>query len=96
MEQIITTEISLKFNSIKYCGKVTTIEKHNEFQYLLNLQGMQSFTIHLSDDGYWESDNLTIDPLLIMHAGEAIENMEDFTDVLMELDSIRFPDIYPQ
>jgi hypothetical protein len=82
-------EISFKHNGISQHGKVTTIEKGNEFFFTLDLHGIPQFTIHLSDEGYWESDNSAIDPLLVMLAGETIENMEDFTDVLIELDSIR-------
>ncbi len=82
-------EISFKHNDAKLQGSVTTIEKNNEFFYTLNLRGIPPFTIHLSNDGYWESDNSATEPLLVMLAGDAIENMEDLADVLMELDSIR-------
>jgi hypothetical protein len=87
MEQAM--EISLKLGATTLHGKVTTTEKENEFLYTFNLDGIPLFTIHLSDDGCWVSDNSATDPLLVMLAGDAIENMEDFTDVLMELDSIR-------
>lgn len=82
-------EISFKHNTTTLHGTVITIEKNNEFFYTLNLHGIPQFTIHLSDDGYWQSVNLNTDPTLVTLAGEAIENMEDFADVLMELDSIR-------
>jgi hypothetical protein len=82
-------EITFKQGDITHRGTVTTFEKDNEFQYFFNLGESLQFTIRLSDDGYWESDNPDIDPQIVMYAGDAIENMEDLADVLTELDSLR-------
>ena len=82
-------EITFNQGDTTHRGKVITIEKDKEFQYFLNLGENLQFTIHLSDDGYWESDNHSVDPLMVMLAGDAIENMEDFSDVISELNKIR-------
>lgn len=87
MEQAM--QISFKQGTTIHRGSVTTIEKNNEFFYTFKLQGILQFSIHLSDDGYWESDNPSTDPLLVMMAGDAIESMEDLSDVLLELDVLR-------
>ena len=82
-------EITINQGKTTHHGTVTTIEANNEFQYLLDLGENLRFTIHLSDDGYWETEDPTIDPLLVMAAGDCIENMEDLSDVLSELDTLR-------
>ena len=82
-------EISFTHNATRLHGSVTTNEKNNEFFYTLILNGISPFTIHLSDEGHWQSDDITIDPMLVMLAGDAIENMEDLSDVLFELDTLR-------
>lgn len=81
--------IQFKTGGLSYSGTITTIVLEKEFQYLINLGKNLQFTIHLSDDGYWESDNPDIDPQMIMSAGDFIENMEDLNDVLAELDFLR-------
>lgn len=72
-----------------YSGTITTIAIENEFQYLINLVENLQFTLHISDEGCWESDNQSLDPEIVRHAGETIENMEDLSDVLEELDKLR-------
>ena len=63
-------EIKFKQGSNIYHGKVVTIEKDKEFQYFIDLGRELKFTIRLSDEGNWVSDNPSIDPLLVLHAGE--------------------------
>ena len=82
-------EIKFKQGNITHHGTVTTIEKDNEFQYSIDLRQRLQFTIHLSDDGYWESDNLAINPELVTLAGDTVENMEDLEDVLTLLEQLR-------
>lgn len=82
-------EITFKQGNKTHRGTVTTIEKNNEFHYTLNLLHQPLFTIHINDDGYWETDNPSIDPELVMYTGNAIENMEDLEDVLIELDTLK-------
>jgi hypothetical protein len=82
-------KISINQGNITHHGTLTTVEKDNEFQNLVNLGEDLQFYIRLSDDGYWETENTTIDPLLVMAAGESIENMEDLSDILSELNTLR-------
>ncbi len=81
-------DITFKIGDLSFSGKATTIEKDREFQYLLDLGSNLQFTLHLNDEGYWESDNLDIDPEIVMYAGDAIENLEDFEDIFMQLDCL--------
>jgi hypothetical protein len=81
--------MSFKTANQRYTGKATTIEKENEFQYLLDLGGNMQFTIYLNDEGNWETNNPDIDPEIVMYAGDAVENMEGYEDVLRELDVLR-------
>lgn len=82
-------DLSFKIGEQKYSGTATAIEKEKEFEYAVDIGGNLQFTIHLDDNGYWKSDHFGIDPELVMHAGEAIENMEDLSDVLTGLDSLK-------
>jgi hypothetical protein len=82
-------DIQFKIGETKHIGLVSTIENDREFQYLVKLAGIPAFTIYLSEDGNWESDNKEIDPAIVLAAGERIENMEDLNDVLAELDQLR-------
>ena len=78
-------EITFKQGDITHQGKVIIIEKDYEFQYFIDLGRELKFTIRLSDEGNWVSDNPSIDPLLVLHAGETIENRDDLSDVLTAL-----------
>ncbi len=69
--------ISFKIGEITYGGIVTAIPKATETHYFLELGGSLPFTIRLSEDGNWETDNLEIDPELVSAAGNQVECMED-------------------
>ncbi len=81
--------IQFIIGSTSYTGTITTVEKENEFQYVVTLNNTPPFTIHLSDDGYWMSNTPNTDPLIILAIGDFIENMEDLGDVLSELNTLR-------
>ena len=71
-----------------YTGTITTIDEEKEVQYFINLGQNLQFTIHISEDSCWESNNPAIDPLIVRTAGDYIENMEDLSDVLTKLDPL--------
>ena len=71
-----------------YTGTISTIDEKKEIQYFINLGQNLQFTIHISDDAICESNNPAIDPLIVRAAGDYIENMEDLTDVLTELNPL--------
>ena len=72
--------ISFKLGEITYGGIVTAVPKVTETQYFLELSGSPSFTIRLSDDGIWETDNAEIDPELVSAAGYQVECLEDLVN----------------
>ena len=80
--------IQITIGEQTYTGTITTIDEEKEIQYFINLDQNLQFTIHLSDEGFWESDNSDMDPLIVSTAGDYIENMEDLIDVLTELDPL--------
>lgn len=69
--------ISFKVGEITYGGVVTPVPKATETQYFLELGGSEAFTIRLTEDGIWETDNPEIDPELVSAAGNQVECMED-------------------
>ncbi len=64
---------------------ITTVEEAKEFRYLIKLDGIEPFSIHLSDEGAWVADNCNVNPTLVSKAGDFIEGNEDFQDVLLLL-----------
>lgn len=80
--------IQITIGEQTYTGTITTIDEEKEIQYFINLDHNLQFTIHLSDEGFWESDNPDLDPLIVSTAGDYIENMEDLIDVLTKLDPL--------
>lgn len=69
--------ISFKIGEITHGGIVTAVPKATETQYFLELGGSLPFTIRLSEEGIWETDNPEIDPELVQAAGNQVECMED-------------------
>ena len=72
-------------NGREYHGDIAMIDKETETQYHLNLGKSLQFTAAINEDGIWESDNKDVDPDLVAAAGDYIESMEDFQDVLAML-----------
>lgn len=72
-------------NGREYHGDIAMIDKGVETQYHLNLGHSLQFTAAINEDGIWESDNKEVDPDLVAAAGDYIESMEDFQDVLAML-----------
>jgi hypothetical protein len=81
--------IEIKTINQSFKGSITTIEKEDEFRYFIDLGESLQFTLQLDDHGNWKSNNPFIDPAMVSAAGDFIENMEDFADVLSELDTLR-------
>ncbi|MES2331209.1 MAG: hypothetical protein V4539_16510 [Bacteroidota bacterium] len=81
--------MDLKFNGQKYHGEIAMIDKETETQYHVNLGGNLEFTAHINDTGIWESENGSVDPELVAAAGNYIESLEDFEDVLLQLNGLR-------
>lgn len=69
-------------NGREYHGDIAMIDKGTETQYQLDLGNNIRFTAAINDDGIWETDNSEVDPDLVAAAGNFIENMEDFQDIL--------------
>ncbi len=82
-------KISISQGNSTYLGTVTTIELDNEFRYFIDLGESLQFTLHLNENVIWKSNNPFVDQEMVSSAGDFIEGMEDFTDVLSELDILR-------
>jgi hypothetical protein len=75
-------------NGREYHGDIVMIDKETQTQYQLNLGNSLQFTAAINEDGIWETDNTEIDPDLVAAAGNYIENLEGFEDVLGELNNL--------
>lgn len=69
-------------NGREYHGDIAMIDKGTETQYQMNLGQNCQFVASVNDDGIWETDNPEVDPDLVAAAGDYIERMEDFQDIL--------------
>ena len=72
-------------NGREYHGEIAMVDKGTEMQFNWKLGNGLQFTSSINDDGIWEADNKEVDPDLVSAAGNYIENIEDFQDVLTYL-----------
>jgi hypothetical protein len=83
------SRIHFQVDQKSYTGSITTLEQEREFSYFIDLGESLQFTISLDENGDWKSTNSFIEAAIIRAAGDFVESMEDFKDVISVLNILK-------